>query len=260
MHKQGGKVALNNFYRVFLGKRQGQQIWIVDGARVVRHLYPPFVMGGNDQRYRFNPPDDIWIDNRIGGIELEYTIGHELIERKLMRTKGMTYDRAHNQGLDLEKRMRAKDARMSAARLNTLDAEVAAVYRSFYRTENGVDVWFVDGPKVRETLDGDFCFVACDKVYSFIPENEIWLDATMTCEHVHYCMVHEFERRRLIAAGHRGSSYEGALDRQIKEYAVQEDLATKHEELLEKVSYGDRFRGVKVKPKKKRRGKKKDWS
>lgn len=244
-HKQGGKVQLQDFYRVYLGKREGQNVWIVDGAKVVRELYPAFVMGGNDQRYRFNPNGDIWLDNRIGAIELDYTLEHELIERRLMRTKGMTYDKAHDHGLATEARLRASDARAVLAKRSEVDERIGPVYRAFYKNIDGVNVWLVDGPTVRATLDGDFCFVASDVGYSFIPEGEVWLDATMTCEHVHYALVHELERRRISYSGKRSGAYEGGLAKQIEEYAIMKRLAQEHEARLPAVSYGNRYRGVK---------------
>jgi hypothetical protein len=281
--KKGGKVVLRDFYRVYLGRRQGQHIWIVDGARVVRDLYPPFVMGGNDQRYRFNPVNDLWIDNRIGGIELEYTIAHELIERKLMRTRGMTYDRAHVAGLAREKEMRAKDARMIARHTQSFDPAVAAVYRAFYKEVGGgldgggkgdslaggggrngrggqsgrdgrggragLKIWFVDGPTVRKLLEPDFCFVGCDLEYGFIPRGEIWLDGTASCQHVYFALTQQLERRRLMASGlDEEAAYKGGVARQIEEYRVQEELAREHEDWLAEhaaVTYGDRDRGVK---------------
>lgn len=243
--KKGGLVALRNFYRVYLGTRQGQQIWIVDGAKTVRELYPPFVMGGNDQRYRFNPVNDVWIDNRIGGIELEYTIGHELIERKLMREKGMSYDKAHLEGLALEKKMRANDARKVARLRKIVDPRIAPVYRAFYKTIEGIQVWFIDGPKVRETLEQDFCFMGSDIEYDFIPDKQIWLDATMSCEHVHFALVQALERRKLLAAGIDEPSYERALLRQVEEYAVQDRLVAEHEARLAKVHHGVREKGAK---------------
>lgn len=252
-HKQGGKVQLQDFYRVYLGRREGQDVWIVDGAKVVRELYPAFVMGGNDQRYRFNPNGDIWLDNRIGAIELEYTLEHELIERRLMRTKGMTYDKAHEHGLAKESKMRAADARAVLKLAAEVDERIAPVYRSFYKTVDGINVWLVDGPTVRATLDGNYCFVASDVEYSFIPEGEIWLDATMTCEHVHFAIVHELERRRLSHGGRRARAYEGGLAKQIDEYAIMKRLAAEHEARLPAVSYGNRFRGVKPKNNRRKR-------
>lgn len=252
-HKQGGKVQLQDFYRVFLGKQEGQNVWIVDGAKVVSELYPAFVMGGNDQRYRFNPNGDIWLDNRIGAIELGYTLGHELIERKLMRTKGMTYDKAHEQGLATEIRMRSADARSVLLKQAEVDTRIAPVYRAFYKDVDGHSVWLVDGPTVRATIDGDFCFVASDVEYSCIPEGEIWLDATMTCEHVHFALVHEIERRRIHYNGKRGHAYEGGLAKQIEEYAFMKRLAKEHEAALPKVEYGNRYRGVKPRKKTRKR-------
>ena len=76
----------------------------------------------------------------------------------------------------------------------------------------------------------------------------------MSCEHTHFALTHQLERRRLYRNGMRRDSYEGALQRQIDEYDVQEKLAREHEANLGIVTYGDRFRGVK--PKSKRRGKK----
>src|SRR5437762_1768231 len=98
LHRQNGRLRLRDIYRVYLGKREGQEVWIVDGAKVCREIYPAFIMGGNDQRYRFNPPGEVWIDNRIAVEELSYTLAHELIERKLMKRNGMTYDEAHVSG------------------------------------------------------------------------------------------------------------------------------------------------------------------
>lgn len=241
-----GLVKISDLYRVYLGRRQGQQVWIVDGAKVVSQLYPPFIMGGNDRRYRFNPDNDVWIDNRIGCEELKYTIEHELIERQLMREKGMTYNRAHNAGLALESHLREvdriKSERQARARLSM---SIKSVYRSFYKTVSGVAVWIVDGPLVRKELDPDFCFGGHDLVYDFIPEGEIWLDSAMSCEHMHYALVHQLEERRLYAGGVADAD-ERALCVQIREQEKQALLATSHEARLAPVSYGVRERGVKV--------------
>lgn len=246
--RKGGRVEISGLYRVYLGRRQGQQVWIVDGAKVVSQLYPPFIMGGNDQRYRFNPDNDVWIDNRIGCEELTYTIEHELIERQLMREKGMTYNRAHNAGLALESHLREVDRVKSERHARALlSMSIRSVYRSFYKTVSGIAVWIVDGPLVRKELDGDFCFGGHDLNYDFIPEREIWLDSAMSCEHMHYALVHQLEERRLYASGvGDGEADERALCMQLREQEKQASLATSHEARLAPVTYGVRERGVKV--------------
>ncbi|MBU4247510.1 MAG: hypothetical protein KKG09_01375 [Verrucomicrobia bacterium] len=85
---------LEGIYRLKIGRRKGLNIWIVDGAKVRRELFIDFVLGGNDQRYKFIPVGEIWIDNSISVEELEFTIIHEIFEREKMMT-GMKYDPAH---------------------------------------------------------------------------------------------------------------------------------------------------------------------
>lgn len=87
---------LEGIYRLKLGRRKGLDVWIIDGAKVRRELYTDFIYGGNDQRYKFIPFGEIWIDNAISVEELEFTIIHEIFERDLMLSQGMTYSKAHD--------------------------------------------------------------------------------------------------------------------------------------------------------------------
>ena len=86
---------LEGIYRLKIGKRKGFDIWIVDGAKVRRELFIEFFGGGNDQRYKFIPEGEIWIDNSISVEEAEFTIIHEIFERELMK-QGMNYVPAHH--------------------------------------------------------------------------------------------------------------------------------------------------------------------
>jgi len=85
---------LERIYRLKIGRRKGLDIWIVDGAKVRRELYTDFIFGGNDQRYKFIPFGEIWIDNAISVEELEFTLIHEIFEREKM-IEGLTYAKAH---------------------------------------------------------------------------------------------------------------------------------------------------------------------
>ncbi len=239
-----GRTRLNGIYRVRLGKRQGQRIWLVDGAQVVRFVYPAFIMGGNDQRYRFNPDDEVWIDNRIGIEEFEYTVAHELIERKLMRERGYSYDRAHKAGLELELVMRKRDEKRALKREKSSALPVKGVYKSFLRSASGVKIWIVDGPKVRQYLDGDFVFAGHGYKYDFIPKNEIWLDSAMSVEQAHFALFHEQRERRMTADGmDYDEAYPEALALELKERARQERSTEKHEANLAPVRNGVRDRG-----------------
>lgn len=266
LYRNKGHIKLRDIYRVCLGKRQGQRIWIVDGARVVQEIYPAFVMGGNDQRYRFNPENEVWIDNRIGIEELKYTIAHELIERKLMRERGWSYDRAHSEGgNEREKRLRLAEMRRVARKerstglveLGERGEKVSAgregvrvlltgIYRAYFGKMGGLSVWIVDGSKVRRDLEPNFSFGGHDQKYRFVPKGEIWLDAAMSVEEAYFVLFHESIERKLMAAGKSYEvSYPSAVAAQLDERKRQLELALDHEDGLAPVRYGTRERGVK---------------
>lgn len=247
LYKNTGEIQLRDIYRLYWGRRQKQQIWIVDGDQVFGHLYPAFIMGGNDQRYRFNPADEVWIDSRIGAEEFEYTLAHELIERKMMREKGWSYGRAHKAGLALEKKMRDKDeaqCRKHASRLN--DPRYAGVYRMRHKRVGDVTVWIVDGPAVRRIFNGDFSFAGHDQKFDFIPAGEIWIDSAIDVVSLHYYAVHELaERMHHLDGSKYLDAYAFGLFAQSIERDRQARLVARHEAALGPVRYGTRERGVK---------------
>lgn len=245
-YRQGGRVRLSGIYRLFLGRRQGQDVWIVDGQKVCLELYPEFIMGGNDQRYRFNPPGEIWLDNRIGVEELKCTLEHDLIERRLMRERGWSYDRAHDEGgLAVEARLRAADAR-AAARANKRAGVSSPVYRAPFGSRDGAKIWLVDGPLVRKELHPDFCFGTHDGKQPYVPSGEIWLDSAMGVEESYYSLMQQVNERRLIADGIPfDRAYDCSQIAVLNERMRQAAWCRRHEETLPPVSYGVRARGVK---------------
>jgi len=119
-------------YRKKIEEREGVAIWIVDGARVRQEFYTDFVMGGHDGRYKFIPMKEVWIDNSISLEEFDYTIEHELLERKLMVEDGLNYNEAHDRASQLEAEMRKSDF----TRARTKENETSEI-------EDGT--WFIYG-------------------------------------------------------------------------------------------------------------------
>jgi hypothetical protein len=91
-------VQLQNIYRVYVGKRDSIDIWIIDGSNIRRDIYPDFGLSGNDRAYHFIPAKEIWLDSQISCEEMEFSIRFELAERKLI-IGGMTYDDAYEKAL-----------------------------------------------------------------------------------------------------------------------------------------------------------------
>ncbi len=268
LYRNTGHVKLDGIYRVYLGRRRGQHVWIVNGDRVFGEIYPAFIYGGNEQRYRYNPPGEIWIDDRIAIDELEYTILHELHELELMRQRGWTYDRAHSSAIAYEKKFRLADMRAAArherslgaitmghidkrcpSELRDLRVNMDGVYRRYHGKVQGLDVWIVDGTRIRRDIYGDFCFGGHGLKYPFVPRNEIWLEGGMSVTQVRFTLVHELAERKLMAAGKSyADAYELALIVQLEERERQARLAARHEAGIDPVRYGTRDRGVKAHP------------
>lgn len=263
LYRNSGTVKLMDTYLACIGKREGQRIWIISRNRVVQDLYPEWIAGGNDQRYRFNPVDEMWIDDRMGIEELEYTIRHELLERRLMQEQGMSYDRAHNEALKLEKRLRTRDENRalangvklaSLARDSKAHPKLASVnpeklrrlYRRPFCRANGLTYWIVDGPLVRLELEPDFLYADSYSMRSYMPKDEIWLDSAMDCFEGYMSVFRRKFRRRLELSGcSADQAYDQSIFADLAERERQEKLSRKHELVLPPVAYGARERGVK---------------
>jgi len=225
------KKAVEDVYRYCWGHKDGFTIWIVDGYKVRHEIYSSFLYGGNEQRYLFNPKGEIWIDNAVSCEEFELTLAHELNERKLMEEFGWTYEKSHDSSLRIELKMRKSFDLICRAHEASLPAvspkdatgvkEIAGIgdsvklngiYRIPLGLRDGMNIWIVDGYKVRATLFPDFGFSGNDKAYLFIPAGEIWIDGQISAEETEYSIKTELIERKLM---NHGVSYSGAYDSAI---------------------------------------------
>jgi hypothetical protein len=213
-------VSAENIYRYYCEEKEGFKVWIVDGALIRKNIFNEFVYGGNDQRYPFVPLNEIWIDNSISAEEFETTLAHEINERNLMAKFGMTYFDAHDSSLALELVMRRNFLKESSEHESKLPKvapidfdstqeiedlpdmiKLKNIYRIPLRTINGIRIWVVDGYAVRREIYPDFGFSGNDKAYHFIPENEIWIDGSITCEETEYSIALELKEREEMMKG-----------------------------------------------------------
>jgi hypothetical protein len=112
-------VALRGIYRVPLGRREGLELWVVDGAAVRRDIFPDFGLSGNDLAYRFIPPREVWVDGQVACEETEFSIATELHERALM-ARGVAYDDAYEAAVKAVAPLREEAARAARRQLPVL--------------------------------------------------------------------------------------------------------------------------------------------
>lgn len=135
---QKKSTKINGVYRILNEKRDGYAIWIVDGSAVRQNVYHEFLYGGNEQRYLFVPKGEIWIDNAISAEEYEYTVAHELNERKLMAKFGYSYAAAHDSSLQVELKMRKMNSKLSRSHEKPL-AKVSPTDCDGYKEIYGIE-------------------------------------------------------------------------------------------------------------------------
>lgn len=224
---------IKGVYRLINEIKDGFEICIVEGPLVRLKIYSEFVYGGNEQRYLFNPKHEIWIDNSISAEEYRYTVAHELNERHLMASLGYTYADAHDSSLKLEREMRLSDLREAIKheaelpRVAPCDCDsvkeigelkdsikLKGIYLQLYTIRDGISIWIVNGANVRRDVFPDFGFSGNDLAYYFIPKDEIWIDAQVSCEETEFSIRCELSERKFMVSG---DEYDIAYEKGLRE-------------------------------------------
>lgn len=244
---------LNNggslLYRFYCGEREGFNIWIVDGEFVRKYYFDEFIYGGNGERYTFIPTDEIWIDNGISAAEFEYTLQHEINEFILMNNYQMSYYDAHDSSLMLELKLRKEDFQRCRKKERTLPVvatldfdsvkeipslpdkiKLKGIYKTYVKKLDSIDVWIVDGSKIRREIYPDFGYSGNDLAYLFIPRREIWIDDAISCQQLEYSIQLEIvERSKLLQGLYYNDAYEAGKKSLSAIYMKNDSLiSTKH--------------------------------
>ncbi|MEM7825023.1 MAG: hypothetical protein QXO27_03560 [Candidatus Aenigmatarchaeota archaeon] len=172
-------------------------VWIVDGKYIRKHIDKEFTNFGQHFRFKFIPENEFWIDKKYGDKgEEQYFIEHMLIEHNLMK-EGKSYDEAAKEALTVVSQKRNES-------LKTRDKEdiLKKVYKRLLKTySKNIKVWIVNGKLVRDIFYADFTQGGHDKVFSFIPKGEVWIDDDVSQKERKFIILHELYERFLMSNG-----------------------------------------------------------
>jgi hypothetical protein len=175
-------------------KVNGFKAYLVDGQYIRKNLDDQFTNFG--QHYRFPkmiPANEFWLDKDYGEKEYQFYIPHMMKEWELMK-QGKSYKYAITEADKLEKGLRKEDEKESC-KLKKLD------------DIGDLAVWVVDGKQIRDRYDIDFTEGGHDKVYSWIPDREIWISDEISAKERPYVLAHEYDERCSMS---KGEDYEKA--------------------------------------------------
>ena len=133
-----------------------------------------------------------------------------------MASFGYTYADAHDSSLRLERKMRLSDLEKpikheaELPKVGSCDCDsikeiselkdsikLKRIYLQLYSIRNGISIWIVNGSNVRRDIYPDFGFSGNDLAYYFIPKNEIWIDAQISCEETEFSIKCELVKEIL---------------------------------------------------------------
>jgi len=182
-------------------------VWLVDGQYVRKTINENFVEYDHHYNHKKVPKNELWIDEESNPEEWKFFINHMFVELGMLKV-GENYNDAIAKADSFEKKERG--AELEKNRLGWLKKNkkelMEKVYKKFLSHYSGmVNVWLVDGKLVRDFFLVDYAEGGHDKVYAFIPKNEIWIDEALADDEIDYIVLHELHERFLMSQGKKYS-------------------------------------------------------
>ena len=188
-----------------LGKIADFTVWQMDGKNIRENICEDFVNIGQHLLFKFIPKNEFWIaKEETNSAEENFYEHHLLIENRLMR-KGLSYDKAWLIAAAAEKRERMKSK--LAKKLGKIKSTKKIIYGNIHKkilmNADKIKIWLASGEAVRDRFRIDFAGGGHDKVYHFIPKNEIWIDDSISPKERKFIIIHELKERKLMSKGRK---------------------------------------------------------
>jgi hypothetical protein len=199
----------SKFLRKKINKNDDFAIWLVDGASLRKNVNENFVEYGDNNLFDFIPKNQLWIDQDLDPKEYHYFIERFVYENELL-SSGVSYVIAEKISDVFEKKERQNSQEIKKAIKNGHAKKelLPKIKKRLLKKYSGsVKVWLVDEGLVRAFYLIDYCEGGHDKVYSFIPKNEIWIEQAISPVERKFIILHELHERHLMM---QGKSYKNA--------------------------------------------------
>jgi hypothetical protein len=121
-----------------------------------------------------------------------------------MKTKRRRQGRALRKRYEPECQLASECAKKRPSKLAT------RAKKKLIGTIDGVRVWTVDGPFIRDHLDDDFALASHDAHSKFIPKGEVWIEESLGGRDRDAIIAHELTERVAMLAG---DTYEEGHDK-----------------------------------------------
>lgn len=181
------------------------EVWRVDSEFVRKNICEDFVNLGHHYTHKFIPKNEFWVCKETVPGEEKYYIEFLLVENRLMK-KGMSKEQAFKIASVAEKKERKRSSIM--ARLKRIIKKrnnkqlINKIHKRLIKDYSRImKIWLIRGELVRDLFEIDFAGGTHDKVDSFVPKNEIWLDDDISQKERKFILLHELHERFWMAQG-----------------------------------------------------------
>ncbi len=181
-------------------------VWIVDGYYIRTNLDEEFTNCATYYEFKFVPKKELWIDKEFNKGEEKYYANYMLYFLKEIK-KGKSYSEAVNVAEKIEKLERKKALLSKKAYKKLIDADILKkihkklIKISGLKLDSNLKIWLANGEIIRALFFIDFTEGGHDKVYSFIPKNEVWIDDALSSKERKLVILHELHERNLMTKG-----------------------------------------------------------
>lgn len=178
-------------------------VWLVDGERIRKDLNENFVQSGSHRAFPFIPNDEFWIDVNTDFREHRFFIDRFFAQETLLNA-GTHSQKAEAIAATLEKYEREKALSNELLKLkNKRDALVEKIHKKHFAPYScdRLAIWIVDGKLVRDLIFLDYDAGGHDRVYPWIPKQEIWIEAAISEHERPFILLHELHERFLMGLG-----------------------------------------------------------
>lgn len=197
----------------------GFKVFSVNGYWIRNNLDPAFTNFGSHRHFEFIPKEEFWIDRENGKIEAHYFIENFLAMQRELK-KGKSYPKAIEVADKIERRERNRSQFLkNIKKIKVKEKILKRIYKKvlFEKYTKNLKIKIVRGNLVRSLFDLDFTEGGHDKIYRFIPQNEIWIDDKVYKKERVFVIIHELHERALMSKGWPyTSTKQGVFQRQEK--------------------------------------------
>lgn len=223
---------LKKVYHKLWQKINNYNVWLVNAEYIRKNLDEDFVEFDQPQRKKYIPKNEFWIDKETYPSERHFFIYRLLIEERLM-SKGMPYEKSSVIAERAEVRERLKSSflkKLKTLSKNHKEIVINKIHKRKLKIKSkNISVWLVNGKIIRSIFYSDYAEGGHDKVYHFIPKNEVWLEDTLPKSELGFILLHELHERHLMSLG---LSYKKAHH----SATILEDFARRHPRETEKLT------------------------